>query len=110
MIFSSFFSTIQNLLKSMVVGDSKNSNLEGLKLSNYYLQFKKLPESDIVLVTIADKIDEPDVKKFVIKFVKVLNRHSKLFLSEWDGEISKFDFLEPELDKVVSKFKNLRNK
>ncbi len=106
-LFSSFFSAIQNMLTNMASSKSKSSSLQSLKLGTYVIHFAGIPALDVDFVAVADTDDEKEVKKFVKKFIPILDGYADLFQGDWDGNLEKFQVLDEEVIHLLLKFKKL---
>jgi hypothetical protein len=108
-MFSSFFSAIQNFIHEIV--KSETIGLKNLDLGPYQVNVSSFNEFDLEVVTVIEAIDKKELKsitKIHERIKEVLNNHKNKFdWPNWNGDISIFSFLTVEIGTILQ---NLRIK
>ncbi|MFX1442175.1 MAG: hypothetical protein ACFFHV_02070 [Promethearchaeota archaeon] len=107
-LFSSFFSALKAFIEEMILDGSKE--LKNIELGEYTVLITSINEIEAELVIIGDRDDDKVINKLIPRIIKVLIKHSNVFL-DWKGNRSDFEILDqPISDLILSQKKLLGDK
>ena len=103
-LFSSFFSALKSFIGEIVLDGAKE--LKNIELGDYTVLITSIDEIKADLVVIGDKEDHKTINKLIPRIIKVLLKHSNVFL-EWKGNRNDFKILDHPISELILSQKKL---